>query len=129
MSNVKSYTLQEIYDSHVWKIDEGNNVHYLLSLVQVNTYVNLNNQDRVKVKYHGYHCGSLYIQSVWLDDNPLMVIGSSDDDEKIYISDIHAYIDLRTYLMSFVNIRYKVVQANEPVLGIIGDYYVQEILQ
>jgi hypothetical protein len=135
MTKIKTYTLQEVYDSPVWYVDEGGNIYNIMDALNFHGSYDIDNQYRVKVKSHGHEISHASIQSVWLDDKPVMVICTyypyedSYPNIDTYVSDVSMYLQLMNYLMSFMSIPHSVVDVSKPVLDQVGHIEAQEILE
>lgn len=137
ISQVKSYSPQEVYDSHVCEIEKGGDITYFMEsfLIYVDGTL-IKEQTRVTVKKHGKGYSRLNVHSLWLDDSPVLFQleageddGGDDSEEEVFITDINRYYELISYLQHFTYVGDKVVDPNTKFIKGINGFYLEEILE
>lgn len=134
ISQIKSYSSQELYDSPVCEIEKGGDITYFIEsfLIYVDSTL-IKEQTRVTLKKHGKGYSRLNVHSLWLDDSPVLFqieAGEEDDsEEEVFITDINRYYELISYLQYFTYVRDKVVNPDTKFIKGINGFYLEEILE
>lgn len=146
-NEVKVYSPQEVYDSHVYEILEGEELGYFINYsICANWQFDfieslINTQTRVRVKLHGSdkisdNCVVIHVRSLWFDEIPIMVLLNSFDYENrcyesTYITNEEKYYEVIGYLHSLCKLPFSVINKDEKVLKSVEpnvDIYIQQVL-
>lgn len=141
--NIKTYSAQDIYESHVYKVVEDENLEYTINLYFPNWLFKFNKLPiRVKIKQHSNgeinkDCVVINVESLWFDGEPIMLSLSSFDPEgrcygSSYITNEEKYYELITYLYSLCDNPSIVINKDEKVLTTVQpdvSIYIQDVLE
>lgn len=142
-NEVKVYSPQDIYDSHVSEVCEDDNIEYIINSIMPNcSFCFTKPPTRINIKLHGYEyinddCVVIHVHSLWFDELPIMVLLNSFDYngrcyESTYITDEGKYHELIGYLHSLCETPFSVINKDEKVLKTVQpsvDIYIQQVLE